>query len=169
MCVCAVLRRLINGRQLIFFFLFICDLFPLPNAGGGGYPLGSATPTAGSVASASAAYSLPSHSVYELAALTQDLDTQGMTTKIKEVLLANNIGQKVRHLHFHSHSPPSSHSVLRPAFSSNPFVQTQARTHSSAVSIDQSITGPSRFRVSSSMSESERINRLRRSQMAAGI
>ena len=42
-----------------------------------------------------AAYSLPAHSVYELAALTQDLDTQGMTTKIKEVLLANNIGQKV--------------------------------------------------------------------------
>lgn len=42
-----------------------------------------------------AAYSLPAHSVYELAALTQDLDTQGMTTKIKEVLLANNIGQKI--------------------------------------------------------------------------
>lgn len=41
------------------------------------------------------AYSLPAHSVYELAALTQDLDTQAMTTKIKEVLLANNIGQKI--------------------------------------------------------------------------
>ena len=34
-------------------------------------------------------------SVYELAALTQDLDTQAITTKIKEALLANNIGQKV--------------------------------------------------------------------------
>lgn len=35
-------------------------------------------------------------SVYEMAALTQDLDTQTITTKIKEALLANNIGQKVR-------------------------------------------------------------------------
>lgn len=34
-------------------------------------------------------------SVYEMAALTQDLDTQLITTKIKEALLANNIGQKV--------------------------------------------------------------------------
>lgn len=34
-------------------------------------------------------------SVYEMAALTQDLDTQTITTKIKEALLANNIGQKV--------------------------------------------------------------------------
>jgi hypothetical protein len=34
-------------------------------------------------------------SVYEMAALTQDLDTQIITTKIKEALLANNIGQKV--------------------------------------------------------------------------
>lgn len=34
-------------------------------------------------------------SVYEMAALTQDLDTQMITTKIKEALLANNIGQKV--------------------------------------------------------------------------
>ncbi|XP_050690230.1 homeobox protein cut-like isoform X3 [Eriocheir sinensis] len=34
-------------------------------------------------------------SVYEMAALTQDLDTQVITTKIKEVLLANNIGQKL--------------------------------------------------------------------------
>lgn len=37
-----------------------------------------------------------SPSVYEMAALTQDLDTQIITTKIKEALLANNIGQKVR-------------------------------------------------------------------------
>ncbi|XP_063925183.1 homeobox protein cut isoform X8 [Zophobas morio] len=35
-----------------------------------------------------------SPSVYEMAALTQDLDTQVITTKIKEALLANNIGQK---------------------------------------------------------------------------
>ncbi|XP_042214156.1 homeobox protein cut-like [Homarus americanus] len=34
-------------------------------------------------------------SVYEMAALTQDLDTQTITTKIKEALLANNIGQKL--------------------------------------------------------------------------
>ncbi|RXG71097.1 Homeobox protein cut [Armadillidium vulgare] len=34
-------------------------------------------------------------SVYEMAALTQDLDTQVITTKIKEALLANNIGQKL--------------------------------------------------------------------------
>ncbi|XP_073999127.1 homeobox protein, cut isoform X4 [Rhodnius prolixus] len=41
--------------------------------------------------------SLPqvSPSVYEMAALTQDLDTQSITTKIKEALLANNIGQKI--------------------------------------------------------------------------
>lgn len=37
----------------------------------------------------------PQPSVYEMAALTQDLDTQLITTKIKEALLANNIGQKV--------------------------------------------------------------------------
>ncbi len=39
-----------------------------------------------------------SPSVYEMAALTQDLDTQVITTKIKEALLANNIGQKVERL-----------------------------------------------------------------------
>ncbi|XP_035708595.1 homeobox protein cut isoform X3 [Folsomia candida] len=37
----------------------------------------------------------PQPSVYEMAALTQDLDTQLITTKIKEALLANNIGQKI--------------------------------------------------------------------------
>ncbi|XP_045503774.1 homeobox protein cut isoform X5 [Colias croceus] len=44
------------------------------------------------------ARALPPHvapSVYEMAALTQDLDTQTITTKIKEALLANNIGQKI--------------------------------------------------------------------------
>jgi hypothetical protein len=39
------------------------------------------------------------HNVYEMAALTQDLDTQLITTKIKETLLANNIGQKVSYYH----------------------------------------------------------------------
>ncbi|CAM1301534.1 CUX2 (predicted) [Pycnogonum litorale] len=34
-------------------------------------------------------------SVYEMAALTTDLDTQIITSKIKETLLANNIGQKI--------------------------------------------------------------------------
>ena len=34
-------------------------------------------------------------SVYELAALTSDLDTQIITTRIKETLMAHNIGQKV--------------------------------------------------------------------------
>ncbi|CAD7087187.1 unnamed protein product [Hermetia illucens] len=36
-----------------------------------------------------------SPTVYEMAALTHDLDTQVITTKIKEALLANNIGQKI--------------------------------------------------------------------------
>lgn len=36
-----------------------------------------------------------SPTVYEMAALTQDLDTQVITTKIKEALLTNNIGQKI--------------------------------------------------------------------------
>ena len=35
-------------------------------------------------------------SVYETAAVTPELDTLTITTRIKEVLLANNIGQKVR-------------------------------------------------------------------------
>ncbi|KAH7637734.1 homeobox cut-like protein [Dermatophagoides farinae] len=34
-------------------------------------------------------------SVYELAALTSDLDTQIITTRIKETLMAHNIGQKI--------------------------------------------------------------------------
>lgn len=41
----------------------------------------------------SMAYVQPS--VYEMAALTTDLDTQSITTKIKETLMAHNIGQKV--------------------------------------------------------------------------
>lgn len=34
-------------------------------------------------------------SIYEMAALTQNIDTQTLTMKIKETLLTNNIGQKV--------------------------------------------------------------------------
>ena len=45
--------------------------------------------------SSSRAPSYPQPSVYEMAALTTDLDTQIITTKIKETLLAHNIGQKV--------------------------------------------------------------------------
>lgn len=41
----------------------------------------------------SASYMQPS--VYELAALTSDLDTQIITTRIKETLMAHNIGQKI--------------------------------------------------------------------------
>ena len=37
-------------------------------------------------------------SLYEMAALTHELDTQGVTTKVKEILLANNVGQKVNYL-----------------------------------------------------------------------
>ena len=33
--------------------------------------------------------------LYEMAALTTEMDTQAVTTKVKEVLLANNVGQKV--------------------------------------------------------------------------
>ena len=39
----------------------------------------------------------PSPSLYEMAALTNELDTQTVTTKVKEILLSNNVGQKVRH------------------------------------------------------------------------
>lgn len=46
-----------------------------------------------------------SPSVYEMAALTQDLDTQIITTKIKEALLANNIGQKVRLVSLYNSCP----------------------------------------------------------------
>ena len=37
----------------------------------------------------------PSPSLYEMAALTNELDTQTVTTKVKEILLSNNVGQKV--------------------------------------------------------------------------
>lgn len=38
----------------------------------------------------------PTQSLYEMAALTQEIDTQALTTKVKELLLANNLGQKVK-------------------------------------------------------------------------
>lgn len=37
----------------------------------------------------------PAHSLYEMAALTHEMDTQAVTTKVKEILLANNVGQKL--------------------------------------------------------------------------
>ncbi|CAG0895356.1 unnamed protein product, partial [Darwinula stevensoni] len=57
------------------------------NAAGGGGGGGGLSPKGGILP--------PQHNVYEMAALTQDLDTQLITTKIKETLLANNIGQKI--------------------------------------------------------------------------
>ncbi len=50
--------------------------------------------TAGTISPAGGNGASPS--LYEVAALTHELDTQGVTTKVKETLLANNIGQKVR-------------------------------------------------------------------------
>ena len=41
----------------------------------------------------------PSQSLYEMAALTHEMDTQAVTTKVKEILLANNVGQKVNFIH----------------------------------------------------------------------
>ena len=52
---------------------------------------GSAGPLSGSIP--------PSPSLYEMAALTNELDTQTVTTKVKEILLSNNVGQKVRNMH----------------------------------------------------------------------
>jgi homeobox protein cut-like len=43
----------------------------------------------------------PAHSLYEMAALTHEMDTQAVTTKVKEILLANNVGQKVNPLKLH--------------------------------------------------------------------
>ena len=37
----------------------------------------------------------PTSSLYEMAALTNELDTQTITTKVKEILLQHNVGQKV--------------------------------------------------------------------------
>ena len=38
------------------------------------------------------------NSIYEMAALTQEINTQQLTTRVREALSANNIGQKVRKL-----------------------------------------------------------------------
>ena len=57
-----------------------------------GSPLGVPTSAAGVVGAPGA----PTPSLYEMAALTHELDTQAVTTKVKEILLANNVGQKVR-------------------------------------------------------------------------
>lgn len=57
-----------------------------------------------------------SPSVYEMAALTQDLDTQVITTKIKEALLANNIGQKVSALDLCFHSSKYIHTSFKRIF-----------------------------------------------------
>ena len=40
----------------------------------------------------------PGPSLYEMAALTNELDTMVITTKVKEILLAHNVGQKVKPL-----------------------------------------------------------------------
>ena len=42
----------------------------------------------------------PAPSLYEMAALTHELETMVVTTKVKEVLLANNVGQKVQFIIF---------------------------------------------------------------------
>lgn len=53
----------------------------------------------------SGSYNPAQPSVYEMAALTTDLDTQAITTKIKETLMAHNIGQKASEsLYYSSHN-----------------------------------------------------------------
>ena len=71
-----------------------------PNSVAAAAVAAASAPAAQAAAAAAALRALQHHvaaapSVYEMAALTQDLDTQTITTKIKEALLANNIGQKV--------------------------------------------------------------------------
>ena len=58
----------------------------------GGPPSIPGTPTLGGAA--------PTQSLYEMAALTHEMDTMSVTTKIKEILLSNNVGQKVRTSNF---------------------------------------------------------------------
>lgn len=61
--------------------------------GGSNATTGNVAINTGNLLRQSSAYMQPS--VYELAALTSDLDTQNITTRIKETLMAHNIGQKV--------------------------------------------------------------------------
>ena len=61
---------------------------------------GGLTPTGNNLSSSGLANMMggnipPSPSLYEMAALTNELDTQTVTTKVKEILLSNNVGQKV--------------------------------------------------------------------------
>ena len=57
--------------------------------------MGPAAAAAGLLGPSSLVGAAPSQSLYEMAALTHEMDTQAVTTKVKELLLANNIGQKV--------------------------------------------------------------------------
>ena len=54
----------------------------------------------------------PTQSLYEMAALTHEMDTQAVTTKVKEILLANNVGQKVGCVDVNSHEFKDWHLVL---------------------------------------------------------
>ena len=58
-------------------------------------PPGSGGSTAAGLAHIMGSSIPPAPSLYEMAALTNELDTQTVTTKVKEILLANNVGQKV--------------------------------------------------------------------------
>ncbi|QQP42510.1 Homeobox protein cut-like [Caligus rogercresseyi] len=67
----------------------------LPTLPSSSSPSSSSSGLVQAAAAASAGGIAPSPSLYEMAALTQELDTQAITTKAKEVLLANNVGQKL--------------------------------------------------------------------------
>ena len=58
-------------------------------------PPGSTSLTGSGLANMMGGSIPPSPSLYEMAALTNELDTQTVTTKVKEILLSNNVGQKV--------------------------------------------------------------------------
>ena len=71
----------------------------------GGTNGGGLTPTGNNLSSSGLANMMggnipPSPSLYEMAALTNELDTQTVTTKVKEILLSNNVGQKVSRISF---------------------------------------------------------------------
>ena len=58
-------------------------------------PVGGTSVTSSGLANIMGGSIPPSPSLYEMAALTNELDTQTVTTKVKEILLSNNVGQKV--------------------------------------------------------------------------